>query len=340
MTLLAWRTTSRSNYYEVTHELRTHLHRLLADFVPAPKSLLNLITRNRALLSGEVAIQYLLRDYSQPPLSLDIHVGSVYYDTFITALHEDPDIFGFAATSNTAHYPLAFITVRHVTTTHTLTLIDGRSIRIHSSSTISASHSMAAALTTAGITFLTEFCFATAYARLTLNRRALVCAERLGFILPGEQDVCNRLTALGFSFAEDPSAWPEYSMERLRARNPAINGCCRPLFICPRQGRHFGDRGSLVVFYDTLDVDYRLLKARAVPPYGIMAAWRLISLDGCEVQCYEYDDVLEPGIIMGCVTTNHDIFRVVPSIYTQPLPCSWRCSLRSDMMLRSRSMSF
>ena len=324
-TLLAWRTTSRANYREVIEELRTHLHELLAHFVPVPTSLLALSTRTRALLSGEVAIHYLLRDHSRQPLSLDIHVGSVYYDLFIANLYADPNLFQYRVASTTTHYSLEFISVRQMTTTHEITLANGRVIRIHSSSTISASHSMASSPTTAGITFLTEDCFATAYACLTLNRRALVCGERLGYILPSEQDVCERLLELGFSFEEDPSAWKEYSAETLRARNPPIAGCCRPLFVCPRQGRYFGDRGSLVVFYDTLHVDFCRLKAKSVPPYGIMASWRLLSIEDCEEQCDEYDDILEPGVLMGCVMTNHDIFRVVPSKTTDPLPYLCRC---------------
>ena len=169
-TLLSWKATCTRNYLDVADELRDSLRRLLADFVPSPTALLSLITRTRSLISGESAIQYMLRDEAFLAKSLDIYVGSVLFHTFIDDFGHDRTLSGYQTswTLNTHNEPYAY--TRQVRQSLQVRLSTGKTIYVHASSTASACHPIACSPSSVGTTFITEFCFATAYPRLTLNK--------------------------------------------------------------------------------------------------------------------------------------------------------------------------
>lgn len=308
-TLLVWRITSRRNYEDVCDELRNSLNTLLLDFVPSPTDLLKLLTRTRALLSGELALCYILRDASIIALSLEIYVGSVWFDTFIDEFGDSPALSGYQVDWSMTHHAERRITSRFITHSLNVFLSNGNSITIHAVSSPSACHAIACSPTSLGITFITEFSFATAYPRLTFDRRAIVCWDVLAEGDDSELRMYEQLDACGYTFEEDPTVWPEYSTETRYGSHTTPVDCVRPLHLCPQQSRYFGDAGSMVCFMDTLSVDVAWLKDRCVPPYGIMAVWRLQSNVLCDARCDEFDDLLAPGITVTSIMFETESFK-------------------------------
>ena len=300
-TLLSWRATNRRNYVDACRELRTSLEYLLADFVPSPAALLTLLTRTRGLLAGELAIRYILRDSSVPPQSLDIYIGSIWFDTFIESFGDSRELSGFQDDWSLTTYIGDYLQTRHVTDSLCVSLSNGNVINIHAAASPYACHALACSPSTIGTTFVTEFTFATAYPRLTFGRRAIMCWNLLATASDHELDMYDRLADSGLSFEEDPAVWfqpcgrPASDVPPSPSTAPSV--CLRSLYLCPHQGRYFGDGGSMVCFMDSLSMDTGLLKDKCIPPYGIMAVWRLPLDRPCDAGCSEYDDILAPGVI-------------------------------------------
>lgn len=72
--------------------------------------------------------------------------------------------------------------------------------------------------------------------------------------------------------------------------------CWRQRFICPSQGRFFGDQGSFVDYFDPLQGGEQYCSDNSVAPFGPMVVWRVISTFTCEGGCDLYDDAIDAGI--------------------------------------------
>ena len=308
-TLLAWRATNQENYRDVCRELRSSLERLLRDFVPSPAELLSLLTRNRALLSGELAVCYILRDAALSPQSLDIFVGSVWFDNFIDSFGTSPQLSGYQVRWSMIDHEQPRVASRHVATSLQLSLSTGRLLAIHAAASPSACHAIACSPSSLGTTFITEFSFATAYPRLIFSRRAIVSWSALAECSDLELDMYQRLEDAGFSLEEDPVAWNEYSGESDSRVQSSPLECLRSQYLCPQQGRYFGDDGSMVCFMDPLNTDFSRLKEKCIPPYGVMAVWRLPSRVFCDARCDEYDDILAPGVMATSIMFEDETFK-------------------------------
>ena len=335
-TLLIWRATARRNYAEACQELRRSLERLLLDFVPSPPALLEQLTRSRGLLSGELAICYMLRDASINARSLDIYVGSIWFDTFADSFDDSPELSGYQVGCTMTTHANQHIQARHVTDTLEISLSNGNIITIHAAASPSACHAIACSPSSLGTTFITESSLAMAYPRLTLSRRAIVCWDLLAEGSTSELDMYSHLEENGFSFEEDPSVWTEYSGGPCSGVCLSPFDCLRSFYICPQQGRYFGDGGSLVCFMDTLSVDVAQLKDRSMPPYGIMAVWRLPLNVICDARCDVSDDLLAPGVIATSIMFQNEAFKAAstrcPNVVT-------RMDIASDLAPRGRARS-
>ena len=337
-TLLAWRATNRSNYVDACNELQSSLHRMLATFVPSPAALLSLLTHYHALLSGEFAICYLLRDTSLVPHSLDIYVGSVWFDVFIDTFGLSRELSGYQTSWITTSYADQIVDNRHLTHTLEISLSNGRFILIHASASPSACHAIACSPSSLGTTFITEYSFATAYPRLTFNRRAIVCYDLLGEGSTFEINAYQRLRDNGFSFEEDPTSWPDYSRDQYSDVDVRPLDCLRSLYICPQQGRYFGDEGSMVCFMDTLSADVSQLKEKCIPPYGIMAVWRLPSSIICDAECDEFNDILAPGVTATSIMFEDESFKATTRSGLMIIGCT-NAGGRWDRRGRARSVT-
>ena len=304
--LMLWRASNRQNYKDVCQEFRRSLEDLLINFVPSPTALLTLLTDTHALLSGEFALCYMLQDASLTAHTLDIYVGSVWFDVFMERFDADGEVSGYQTEWFINTHLNSYAESRHVTDTLDISLSNGNMISVHAAASPSACHAIACSPTSLGTTFITEFSFAIAYPRLTLNRRAIVCWDSLAEGTNVELDMYARLEDNGFSFEEDPTVWAEYSGEACHGAEYSPFHCLRELYLCPQQGRYFGDEGSMVCFMDTLSVDVTMLKDRCVPPYGISAVWRLPSNVLCDAQCEEFDDIIAPGVIATSIMFQSD----------------------------------
>ncbi|PIL26485.1 hypothetical protein GSI_12243 [Ganoderma sinense ZZ0214-1] len=295
VTLLAWRSTSRANYVDACREMHTSLSAILQSFVPNPDVLLGLITDCRALLSGQLALAYLLRDPAVVPYSVDIYVGDLWFDKFMDRFHSTPDLNDYeSAYTMLTHHP-AFTASRHITHTVELYLSTGRTIFVHASASVSACHALVCSPTSAGFTFITAQCFATAYPMLTMNRRAMVSLERAAMSATSDRLFIQWLEAHRFILPTAPSEWWDYSgATHVESSSDIRRDHCLAVHreICPFRARYFGDQHSFINFIDVLDVDYGLLRSMSVPPYGIMAAWRLPCRDPCQMDCDRLDDLL------------------------------------------------
>ena len=81
-------------------------------------------------------------------------------------------------------------------------------------------------------------------------------------------------------------------------QQPPFEQCFRQFYLCPSQGRYFGDRGSLVNFLDPISRGEDFCARRSIPPYGPMVVWRVLSNFDCERDCVIYnDDIEEPDDI-------------------------------------------
>ena len=332
--LLAWRRICRNNYLDVRDELRGSLQLLLTEFVPSPDELLSLVTRTRALMAGELALCYVLRDSRLVPHCLDIYLGNIWFDDFVDAFFNSPSLSGFYVRYSVTDYTETWIASRHTDHTVTLILSTGNTMRIHSAVSSSACHAIACSPTTLGTTFVMADCFATAYPHLTLNKRAIVCPNELPMCPVDELHMYSRLETYGFSYKTEPTSWFVSTNIHDQEPLPATSEirCPKSLYICPQQGRYFGDGGSLLDFMDPLSIDLRSMKERGIPPYGHMAIWRLPSYVLCDEQCDELDDILPPNTLATPVMFEEDIFNLAntPTI---------RTSVDDSILLPSRRQS-
>ena len=336
VTLLSWRCCCRRNYFEVAEELRGYLRVLLADFVPSPSSLLSLITRTKALISGIFAIRYLLRDDALIVPCLDIYVGSVSFLSFIDEFGGNSALSGYQQSWIIITHRDPYAYSRQITQTLEIRLSTGKMISIHASATAFACHPIARSPSSVGTTFITEYCVATAYPRLTLNHRGIICLSALVESRGAELDMYETLEAHGFTFQEDPTNWPEFTSD---VRGVEAVGCLRSVYLCPQQCRYFGDGGSMVAFFDQFSMALSDLKARQLPPYGIMSAWRLPSGVRCDDGCDEVDGILGPDLLTISVTFEDDLFSVrSPSAIVDPTIDDVRYNILTQLRRRTITM--
>ena len=72
--------------------------------------------------------------------------------------------------------------------------------------------------------------------------------------------------------------------------------CWREHYLCPSQGRFFGDRGSFVDFFDPLRGGEEYCAQNNVAPFGPMVIWRVLSTFSCEGGCDIYNDAIDAGV--------------------------------------------
>ena len=99
--------------------------------------------------------------------------------------------------------------------------------------------------------------------------------------------------------------WVDYYYQG--SGNAQPRSCLRSTYLCPQQGRYFGDKGSLVAVIDLFQTGIQDLKSRSLPPYGIMAAWRLPSDVLCDERCDEVDEIVGPNLLVASIMLDNDL---------------------------------
>lgn len=210
LTLTRWRLTCKANYDQSTASLRRSLTSMLAVFMPKPVAILSHITQYRAVLGGEFALAFLLRDGSLLPTYVDIYSSEFDFGPLCSAILADPSIS--AVTTNHEYTDVGVVDALRTLITRTLVINTNRGtmIRIHRSYTTSAIAPLTHASSTALSNFVTEYGFGCSHPILTLNRRALIGDQELPYLPIADPEVHDRLMEHNFSIAFSPTAWPEF----------------------------------------------------------------------------------------------------------------------------------
>ena len=305
--VICWRQTCTANYAHAVGSLERKLVQLVDLFVTYPTALLRVVTEFNAVIGGEVALAYILRDVPIRPHSLEIFASRLQYEAICRAIISDPllsvDIVD--ATTLKAHYTLC--TQRDITQTLQLRLRSGLEMHVRRSSTLSPLSPIARVPCTAFMNFVTPQSFGCAYPRLTLNHQSLLSDLATGAADHLDEAARKLLVDVGIDAAVRPSHWREY---RIWSRTPSdmdtVNACWRSHFICPEQGRFFGDRGSFVDFISPLECGAVELRIRRAPPFGCTIVWRLSSSYECVMSCEGRDRLLPNGVTSQAIMFVHD----------------------------------
>ena len=295
--LLSWRATCRDNYLVATYDLRRFLHALILRFFPDPRAFLQQLTRWGAFIIGEGALSVVLHDSSICNNTLEIAVGSLVFDPFVHRLESLLPFGTHLSSLIEKPAPISFPSLRHITRIAEFQLKSGLIVEVYESTSPSACDVVCGAWTTALMNFVTEFSLGCAYPRLTLNYRGTLCDGRVQSTRWRDQCTHDGLMAKGFEFAHYSSTWSQHIAGPYVSSIVSMTGCRRDLYICPTQGRYFGDPGSLVLFFQGLFANMDIIRDSCVAPYGTMSAWRIPSKEECVSQCVKDASVVPPYVI-------------------------------------------
>ncbi|KAI0745904.1 hypothetical protein C8Q76DRAFT_569002, partial [Earliella scabrosa] len=251
----------------------------------------------RAVVGGVSAISLVLRDPSITCDVLQVYAGCFTYQSLVNNLEQCPQTAAMITFRDTCDAPERFVLDRDITSITTFYLRTGKFLVVYKSSVVSACSTISRSPTTAHMTFFTEHTFACAYPALTFSRRAIMADLRMDSRCETDPVVMEALTRAGFEFTVNPAHWPEYKMPEGSVNPSNTYACLRERFLCPVQGRYFGDRGSFVGFLDPLARDPRSIRAANVPPFGSMVAWRLFTSYDCAESCDILDPILHEWLV-------------------------------------------
>lgn len=270
--ILALRRTCRTLYAHAVAILEVDRRNLLLHYVDDPALMWYHITETRAVVGGLAALSFILRDPNILPPTLDVYVSSLQGEHLEQMVEEEQDL----RIDDIQDYDDPFNELDpNVNRSVTFRGRNGRSVTIHTSISLSPLEPIAGSPTTALINWVSSDAFACGYPALTLRRRSL--GDSPFGPEPLLHSVQRRLRDFGFDIQSEPASWPEYAHLAPPPHLPSQQRCLRDWYLCPSQGRFFGDRGSLVTLFDILDVDLAELVRRRLPPYGHAVAWRLCN---------------------------------------------------------------
>ncbi|KAI0715417.1 hypothetical protein C8Q76DRAFT_796176 [Earliella scabrosa] len=269
----------------------------LRPFFSEPRTFLRHLTEHKAVVGGIAALSFLLRDPSVRCDVLQVFVGSFWYHNFVSALTNCPVNGQDVLNIRVRVAPRQYAMDRDIVGVTTFYLRNGRRIFVYRSGIISPCSTISRSPSTALMNFFTEYSFGCAYPSLTFRRRALLCDLRTTHLAPTDYIILACLLKVGFQFAGSPAVWPEFheGLATVHVDNP----CFRHRFICPQQGRFFGDAGSLVDFVDPLGCKLPDPNVLSTPPFGPMIIWRLSSSYICQHGCNVNDPLVHAWAISG-----------------------------------------
>ena len=337
--ILSWRRSCTINYTHATASLTRTLTIAINPFLSHPLAFLETITRYGAVIGGEVALAFVRRHQPFQPVSLEVFSGASLYAPLLRALLSDPrilpDVVG--TTITISKYP--YNARRDILETTHVHLRNAHTIHIRRSSTLSPLSPIARSTCTAMVNFVTLHCFGCAYPLLTLNDKALLSDCRNDSNADFDTNVMRTLTEQGIDMAVDPANWHQY---RTWSPTPTLadstKACWRSHYICPGQGRFFGDRGSLVDFIDPLGTPVAALREQGAPPFGTSVIWRLSSTYRCPLSCEVHDSMLPIGQTSTAIILINDPFVKYPRARCDRMPRKARTSRSSGRRTRSISM--
>ncbi len=277
--LLAWRRTSVRAYEEVESYLTDSLHRILGKYVQPIHPFILGMTEHRVLCTREAALAFFLHDNSLLTPTLELTVGRTYAQNFEQfLLNTEP--LGIEFLWEEEHGSGDFETIFRVFRTSL-----SQYIRLACSPSDSALTPITRSSNTAFITYVSPISFGCAYAYLTLRRLALLGPPAS----EPDQDRHDRLEKRGFRFEALPCSLLDESFPEHDAYSDLPYPCLRHLYTCPDQARYFGDRGSLLDFFDIAHISLGALAQEEHAPFAPAAVWNFRRYwSGCWNDC-SYD---------------------------------------------------
>ncbi|PIL31874.1 hypothetical protein GSI_06578 [Ganoderma sinense ZZ0214-1] len=296
LTVARWRAMCRINYAHGTSSLRRTLTNRLRAFVPSPHAFVDLVTSHGGIFGGEVALSFFLRLDSYRPSFVEIYSSNYNYEKLCEAILDDPSISARIKTHSFFTNTHSHAIHRLVASSLNIHLSNGLSILVHQSYTCSPFAPMSRTPSTALSNFVSRYSFGCSHPGLTLARRALLADKVTPSFTPYDSATFERLLSHNFSISVSPSAWPEYRrvFEDGSLWTPEV--CWREKFLCPNQGRFFGDKGSLVGYFDPLGGDKGRCVKGQLAPFGPMLIWRIMTTFECGDGCEYLDEVLDQGV--------------------------------------------
>ncbi|KAI0681619.1 hypothetical protein C8Q76DRAFT_637574 [Earliella scabrosa] len=307
---MLWRQVCRASRAQTTAALRRTLDNLLMRFLPTSRELLRLVTECHAFLGGEFALSFLLRDPRLQPNSLEVFTSDGWFHTFTDYLKYSPFVSPHLKFRGIGLFIRPHSQIREVRRYASFLARSGREIRVYESDSLSALTPITRSWCTALVNYVTETSFGCAYPQLTLRRLAIVADMCLTGMSIEERQTMDAMLAAGFTFTFH---LPEYSggTRDVEQYAPGLFPCLRAKYVCPDQGRYFGDVASLGAFIDPSTDNHRTAFQQSQAPYGLMAAWRMWTSGACSGGCAMIDDVLNGGAVsLPMVIVEDDIFRL------------------------------
>lgn len=299
---MALRLVSSELYNIVTSIISTDRRRLLRHFVSEVDVLLGYIRKNNVIIGGEASLAFILRDPSLFPDSLELYVDAKVrlYGAGNDLAEETRLRLELVEHDDNTESPHTDYAIR----TGTYRTQNGRVIKLFLPVDINTLlEPIVSPWSTALINFVGADTFGCGYPLLTFRRRAL--SHPINHLEEGEKTVRSRLISNGFEHNTTPTAWGDYLSFSSQSDIPRVSHkpwgrpCMRELYVCPGQGRYFGDEGSLVATFDPLHIDFSALRKSRTPPYGPTVAWRLdVESERCDGPCVDEDPILPEGAYM------------------------------------------
>ncbi|KAL1942586.1 hypothetical protein VTO73DRAFT_6188 [Trametes versicolor] len=287
--LLALRLTSSYLGKHVHSVLQSDLAALLRHYVDVPDALLGHMSTTGALIGGLAALSFLLRDRSMRPPSLDIFVALQEAEYLEILLGRDVTR-GMQLVSTVDYDALnPDNTPPQTSRVVTYLCVSGRLLTIHKSTSPSALDPIALSPTTALINWVSPHAFGCGYPELSLNRRAIASPGPPAY--PANGAVFVHLDNHGFDTQLSPWFWSRYEELVMPSDRRCYRPCLRRLYMCPGQGRYFGDAGTLLNVFDLHGTDHAVMRSKRQLPYGVSLVWRLPFGGGpCDCCCGRIDE--------------------------------------------------
>lgn len=277
---------SLRSYTIVNNAIRTSLRTIIRRYVSDPDVILDLLEEFHAVIWGNAALAFFLRDLSVLDKDLDISVGLRDSNALKTVLQLRIPM------QRVWTHPTGPRQGRVVV--HCFRLGNRRYLKLHCSPDTTPTLPIVQSECTVFMNFVSTIGAGCAYPALTLRRTGM----SLPYWFVPRHGVRRRLIILvlkGFRFSRHsrdllPPTW-----------TPPLTfapggGCLEKVYLCPYQSRYFGDLGSLVFFFDAAHMDLDWLQRSHQPPFGVTTVWRwTVDYTTCNSLCVSGDRYLRTG---------------------------------------------
>ena len=329
--LIAWRDTSRKAYAHVESEFQSSLVKLVRHYVPDVDELLAVTDHYNGVIGGLAALAYIVRDFSLLSDTLDIAVGCeraaemeddlvrtqslAFVEEIPPPAYTEDTTYRIFRTPNGRHIKL------HISPTPSalMPIVRTPLTALYNYVTPRGFGCAYPLLTLARLTLITEELADEAAKDTTISQKQTSHATSLPGVsanaastsapkgapetqhsgLGRELDtplaVLRRLRGAGFWDDILPSSLLDPLAPRPCQDHPnaSPHPCYRDLYLCPDQARYFGDRGSLVGFFDVAHASPEHMAKRQRPPFNPSVVWRFQSVETqCARTCISNDPML------------------------------------------------